>query len=895
MEQTKLAYAVRAIYTSSIALGMGLASNIALAQEAEVEVVQRVEITGSSIKRMASETALPITIIKADTFVKQGLTTAEDVLNSLGSNQSTKGGSQSVGSGTGGMSSANLRGIGSNKTLILLNGRRLANHPYQGESVDLNIIPVSALDRVEVLRDGASAIYGTDAIGGVINFITKKSVKGFEVTAEGVAPENKGGGEARINLVGGFGDLQEDGFNVFGIFDFHRQNALKATDRDFTKTGVMPHRGMNKLSGNTGIANFYDPWSKNPTKALSGNVSYANGCDPSQHLYPRPNGTCGYDYTADIDTIPEAEQWSILLKGTKKLSADHTISAEYLHSNSTNINRVAPTPFYSAPGSLPDMALSSTSPFYPGNGTTPAISGLSGDPLLLNWRSMDAGQRREKDTSKSDRLLIASEGVMGDWDYSAGIMYAQAKASSVLTNGYLNDAGVSEGINNGIINPFGAQTAAGQAYIDSIALTGELYSGTAKRTSIDFKASRELVKLGGGMLGVAFGAEFAHESGEYLVNESVARQASATGAQDAQNISGSRNISALFGEMNAPFTNWAELQLAARYDDYSDVGGTFNPKIGLTLQPIKELKLRGSANTGFRAPTLYEKYSPPSITNTADQYNDPLLCPNGPTGAPILGNPSVVCDSQQKVRYGGNTELNPEKSRSVSVGFVAEPFNGLSFSVDYWNMKITDVIGYLPDSVIFADPVKYGNLFVRDANNNLLYVNAINQNLGSIKTSGYDISATYRLPKSGFGNVVINLDGTYVSKYNYQNEKDGVWTENVGNYGDNSPVFRWKHNLALNWNYGDWSSTLSQQFMTGYHDQNFVADQYKQDVSSYSTWSLTGTYTGFKNISLTAGVKNLFDKDPPFTNQATTFQLGYDPRFNSPIGRAFYVRGTYRF
>ncbi|TDK60053.1 TonB-dependent receptor [Sapientia aquatica] len=886
MKQTTIAHSLRLLFTGSIALGFGIIANATAAQE---EVVQRVEITGSSIKRLATETALPVTVIKADEFVEQGLTTAQEVLNSLGSNQSTQGASQSVGSGTGGKSSADLRGIGSDKTLVLLNGRRLANHPYAGASVDLNIIPVGALDRVEVLRDGASSTYGTDAIGGVINFITKRSVQGVEVTGEGIAPETKGGGESRVNLMAGKGNLDTDGYTIFGVFDWHRQNALKATDRDFSRTGIIPNKGLNKLSGNNGSANFFDPVS-----GVMGNFTRATGCNQAENSYIRDSARCGYDYTADIDDIPETEQWNLLAKGSLKLNGDNTATIEYLHSDSTNINRVAPTPFYSGIGSVPNMALNSSSPYYPGNGITPEFAGLSGAPLLLNWRSMEAGQRRQKDKNKSDRLLVGAEGLMGGWDYKTGFLYAQAKASSTLTDGYLKDAGVTAGINNGIINPFAPQNSTGLAYLDSIKLNGELNSGATKRIGVDFKASREFGKLEGGAMGVALGTEIAHESAQYDVNRSVADQASATGGQDAQPVSGSRNVSAVFGEFTAPVSKQIELQLAARYDYYNDVGGTFNPKVGIRIQPNKELLLRASANTGFRAPTLYEKYSPNSTTNTANNWNDPLLCPNGVAAAGQ--NPNVVCDAQQQIRGGGNPDLKPEKSKSFSFGFVVEPNKMISMSADYWNIKITDRINSLPDTVIFGNTTKYADLFIRNPDGSLKYVLDTQANLGGSNTDGIDLSTTLRLPKTSVGNFSLNLDGTWVNRYEYQNEKDGPWVQNVGTYGENSPVFRWKHTLAVNWNYNDWSSTLSQQFMTGYHDQNEQVDsKYYQDVASYSTWALTGTYTGFKNIKLTAGVKNIFDKAPPFSNQGTTFQQGYDPRMTNPVGRALYVRGTYRF
>src|SRR5471030_3416218 len=226
MVETVLARSVRLVCTGGL-LGLGLIAPLAQAQTTD-QPMQRVEVTGSSIKRLVSETANPLTVFKSDDFIKQGLTTAQEVLDRIPSNSSSFSsgnvvGGNSSGLPTGGQASADLRGLGGDKTLVLLKDRKIANHPYDGASVDLNIIPVSALERVEVLRDGASAIYGTDAIGGVINFITKRSVKGGSVSVEHYQPEKSGGGdESRLNLSGGYGDLSKDGFNVFGVVDVHR-------------------------------------------------------------------------------------------------------------------------------------------------------------------------------------------------------------------------------------------------------------------------------------------------------------------------------------------------------------------------------------------------------------------------------------------------------------------------------------------------------------------------------------------------------------------------------------------------------------------------------------------------------------------------------------------------
>lgn len=908
--ETILSRSLRMMFSGGIVISIGLLTQPVFAQQITDEQVQRVEITGSSIKRLASEAALPVTVLQAADFVKQGLTTTEQVLNSLSTNQTVQGGSQSVGASTGGQSQADLRGIGANKTLVLLNGRRLANHPYDGATVDLNIIPMAALDRVEVLRDGASAIYGTDAIGGVINFITKRSVKGIELTGEGVSPKQSGGSEGRINLLGGFGDLDKDGFNIFGVIDYHKQKAVEATQRDFSKSGIIPSIGLNKTSGNTPISNYFD----NGSNAV-GNPSFASGCDPAGHSFPQASdGTCRYDFSSQVDDIPETEQVSLLTKGSLKLNSEHTATFEYLHSYSSNINRVAAAPFYDGEdAALTGLQVPINSPFYPN------IPGLTG-PLSINWRPLEVGKRTEKDISKTDRLLLALEGTIAGWDYKTGFIYARSQASNTLTNGYIGDRFIFEGVTgtsqvltNGqptfdpitglpdvtplpggpILNPFGPQTAAGTQYLNNNQLKGVLLSGKTTTTGVDFKASREFGELAGGAMGMAFGAEFHHDVANYDVNYAVATQAASTGSADAKSIAGDRNVGAIFGEFLAPLTKQLELQLAARYDHYSDVGSTFNPKVGFRYQPAKVLMFRGSYNTGFRAPSLYEKNQPNQITNSADNYDDPLLCPGG-TAIPNA-NPNVVCNAQQNLRSGGNQALSPEKSKSYTLGFVVEPTQALTVSLDYWNIQVKDVIGVLPEATLFSDP-RFSNQFVYNAANTaLLYVNDTNQNLGEIRATGEDLNVTWRLPKTSIGQFLTTYSGTYVNGYEYQNYRNGPFIQNVGTFTDTNPVFRWKHNLAVQWSSGDWSATVSQLYMSGYHDQNDVDPEFFRDVKSYSVWGISGTYTGIKNLSITAGIKNLMDTNPPVTNQGVTFQQGYDPRFADPIGRAYFLRGTYRF
>ncbi|MGV7208820.1 TonB-dependent receptor [Oxalobacteraceae bacterium A2-2] len=848
--------------------------------------VQRVEITGSSIRRIAAETALPITTVRAEDFARQGLTTAQDVLNSIPMNQSSQGASQSVGAGTGGQAQADLRGLGGQRTLVLLNGRRLAPHPFNGDSVDLNVIPLAALDRVEILRDGASAVYGSDAIGGVVNFITKRQVTGGAITIEGYQPEASGGGdERRANISGGFGDLATDGFNLWGVADVHRQKALPATARAFSSTGIRPEHGVSKTSGTPYPANFYSD------NGISGNPYFASGCRPPASV-PNTGGspTCRYDYSREVDDLPRTKQETYLGRATIRLDNDNNAGLELLHARSTNEARVAPPPLAGIA-----MIMHASSPYYPGGSAgVPAVAGLAGEDLDISWRPLVTGRRAGFDTSTTDRGVLSAEGTLRGWDYSAGLSHSVSKAASAFTGGYVVDQRMVEGVGSGLLNPFGEQSAEGLAYLNDSLLLGEYLNARMRSTALDVRASRELGTLAGGALGFAIGGEARKDKALYRVNRALASQASSSGYADAQDQDGQRKLYAVFAELNAPVIKDLELNAAARYDHYDDVGHSFTPKLSARWQARPEVLLRASWNRGFRAPTLFDLHGPQTVTNSSDTWDDPLLCPGGVL-APGA-NPNLSCNQQQNVRLGGNPDVKPERSKTWSAGVVFEPVRSLTVSLDYWNIALRNQISALAEQTVFNNYPKYAGLFhYNAAGNRLDYVSLITNNLGEVKSAGVDVGLLWRLPRSAYGAWALQVDGTWVRKYDYQNEPGGPFTENVGVYADASPVFRWRHNATLQWHLGPWSAALSNRYLSGYTDQNAVDPPYAREVSSYSVWSLSGSYTGIRNVDLTVGVRNLADKEPPYTNQGTTFQQGYDPRYTDPLGRTWYARATYKF
>ena len=880
--------------------------------------LDRVEVTGSSIRRIASETALPVTVIKVEELTKQGVTTAEQALSRIASNQSNFGASASIGGTTGGKAEADLRGLSgptganANKTLVLLNGRRLANHSFDAAAVDLNAIPLSAVDRIEVLRDGASAIYGSDAIGGVINFILRREVVGLDVSGQVVKPQQSGGGGTkRLSATGGFGSLTDQRFNVSASIDYRKQDVLEAKDRSFSRTGVI--RGA-VVAGTSGTAFPGD---------LGGFEPSLPTCNPPSSIRNPAGTACRYDFTRDIDILTENEQLTALLRGAFAITPDHTLSLEYLRANNKSTARVAPAPT--------STRMPASSPFFPVGAPTRGVLDprlpASTDPAVIanpaldprnvpggiaNWRQVPAGKRTSGDDTTTDRAMVELQGVVVGWDYRTALGTSKNKSEASVKRGYVNDSLIAAGVWDGIINPFGPQTAAGASAIQAAQVVSPTQIGKNEVKFIDLKVSKDLFQMPAGMLAGAFGVEYRTEKSGFEALP-ITAQLGSLGIDSEGDTSGSRKQAAAFAELSVPITKELELSVAARFDKYSGTGNTFNPKVGLRYQPSKEFLVRGSYNSGFRAPTLYEIYQPQSLSFTSDNYDDPLLCPGGVAVAGASAG--VVCGQQVLIRTVGVasngsalSSLKPEKAQNLTLGLVFEPTSQVTMGLDLWQIKIKNLISGLPEQEIFGNPVKNAAKFVRcsqlsaagrsaaDSCENfpsfdpIAYIDSPTENLGELNTRGVDLNASWRSGASDMGRFGLSIDGTYIISHNYQRENNGVFISAVGRYSDNAPVFRWQHVITASWSNGPWAATLGQRLKSGYTDQDGV-----NQVERYYLFDTAVTWTGVKNLTVTAGINNIFDTNPPLTGQVNTFQRGYDPRFTDPLGRSFLVRAAYKF
>ncbi|MFY7975912.1 MAG: TonB-dependent receptor [Rubrivivax sp.] len=871
---------------------------------------QRIEITGSSIKRIDGETALPVQTVTREEILKSGVTTAAELLTKISANSNglTDGASISDGtSGQRGFNSANLRGIGSSSTLVLLNGRRLANFASPGDSsgVDLNNIPAGAIQRVEVLKDGASAIYGTDAIGGVINFITRRGFTGGELNLYTAVTQQGGAGKQTFTIGGGAGDYERQGFNVMGVLDVQNLEGLRSTQRDFIAKNDIPNRLGNLLSSFPVPANFdITTTQRNQLNAAGGygftgnRVNFTRpGCNPpasvSSATGPGTINGCTYNYMADTEIYPESEKVGFLGRAVFKLGSDHQAFAELLKSRSNTTYVLSPVPLrLRNTGGVDDRVPGSVIPQFAAAGITGPIGGV-------RLRTTELGNRTNEVESDATRIVLGLSGTVAGWDYDVGVNHSVNESTDRYVNGYFRYRAVADGIKSGAISVTGNSGAAGKAIIAAARVDNEARKSRGTMDSVDVKATTTVGKLAGGDIGLAIGAETRREKqtftpSDLLRSNDIAGDRSAGGINDIVATSNSRSVNAAYAELLLPLAKGLEAQLAVRHDRYSGVGNTTNPKLGLRFEVSKQLLLRGSYNTGFRAPSFSELFRPTIFGTTSSVLPDPVLC------VIEQGNLSF-CADQWPVERRANPNLKPEKSRQFSLGGVFEPVRDFSITADYWNIQKTDVISDIGEELILANPTKYASLISRNANSVITNILLQKRNQGQQKTSGIDLTIDWRGGKTDIGRFGARLAGTWVLESKKQTAPGDPFVSNLNKFVNDGVVQRWRHRLSGDWDLGNFGLTLSNTYYGAYTDQNIAinldtgARVPENKVKAYSLWDVTATYKLAAHTSVRAGVLNLLNTDPPFSNQAYYFLASYDPTYTDPRGRTAFISLNHKF
>jgi iron complex outermembrane recepter protein len=910
-----------ALAARAAAAGMGLQALMlapALAQQAAAP--QRIEITGSAIKRVDAEGALPVQIITREAIAKSGTVSMADLIQALPSMQGFTNEGSSVGGGGTGFSGASLHNLGENYTLVLLNGRRLAQFGGQVltgalAGVDLNVIPVSAIERIEILADGASALYGADAIAGVVNFITRKDATDGTLAASYLGP-SKGGQEASVNFFKGFGDFDKDGFNIALGASAEKRKKLSSVDREFAKTGVINFN----LDGKA--VTFFN----GSPRGIPANINSSDGflvspffvankkCPPLHVELAEGSALgsgCYFDYVTQLEILPERERTSVYGSGRLKIGGDHSLFAEALFTKTSNTNRIAPPPG--------ELSINSSSPFWPT--IIAADPGAKGD-VVVPYRVADVGKRTTKDQTKATHFILGGEGTFLGWDYNAAFTLSESKQDSFLLGGWVKLNAFFDALDSGLVNPFvapGNQSPAALKALQDSRILGFWEGGDTKLNAFELRTSGELAKLPGGPLMLAVGATASNEKFQKRASD-LARGIGDTRFGDSAAIvpyGADRDLRAVFSEVTVPVLKTLELGASVRYDDYSDFGGSTTAKGTFKFRPAREVLMRGSYGTGFKAPTV------PQVNAALQEFgvtSGNYTCDNNSASDPLriiaasLGATCPVGNVQYNVFAGGNKALKPEKSVQWTLGLVAEPVPNVSVGVDLWQVKIKDSISSIDEAQIFGDPARWSSLFTSytdpGTGRKLLAMLSSNGNLGESSIQGVDISASASFD-TGFFRVKPTLDLTYIIKERYQLERDGPFFTSVGQFGANGAVtFRTQARLRMDIDHGSFSHSFTTKFKSGYADQAYKAADfavfdpvtftpyaYNGMVKRYVTYDWQSKWNFTKMFSATIGVLNLTDEDPPRSLKSAGGgqQIGYDDRYYDPRGRTFYVKGEVRF
>jgi iron complex outermembrane recepter protein len=953
-------------------------------------------VTGSRIRQDPNDSPLPLQIIRNEELLREGISSPEQFISylsangngadNLASNADVVSGAQR---GTNGLSAANLRGQGSSSTLVLLNGRRVAAHGLSGSAVDVNQIPFAAIERVEVLKDGASAIYGTDAIGGVINYITRTDYEGLGVSGFVDIPEAGGGEIYRVSGIVGYGDLDDDGFNVMAAVSYRWNAALTGQQRDFVN-GNQPLRGLSIDTRGTPIATAF-PNGANaifaPSGSLLSGVTLLNagatvpanaginildlpggaGCDSvdgglayDEALWANPGArfACAWDtgraavLQQPINTLTYYGRATVAL-------GDHQIYAELTGSEADSAKRFSNNQYSGNTTTLPL--------YYPLNGITAATYndvydriaavfpqigapgnrtvgvGRYGLPIAYRWRCIACGNREYETTTTTFRAALGIDGpLFAGWDYRAGASYAQSESSSVLGSGYhfrgtfVNAASaaasgvpgaVSGGLdprapiapgatapgivgllNSGILNPFSVnQSAAALAGLQAISAEGTtLYGGRYEVLQFDASVSGSLFTLPGGDVQAAFGVDYRRET--YGFNGSPA---AVTGQPDIFNVAfdnvnaltdRSRRVVAAYGEILIPVFDALQVTVAGRIDDYTGFGSTINPKVAVRFRPLDWLTFRGSYNTGFRVPTFNQIFN--GVTQSPNPGNtlvDPTTCNLAGPNPAVPGCAAITPDTL----FGGNLNLGPETAEQYNIGVVFEPAPRWSASLDYWSISVDDVIGSLTIRQLL-DNIQFFPDRVTRTNGIITLLDLRADNVGSRRTRGLEFSFRGGIDAFG-GELTFGMDGSYLLRKRERLTPTAPFANQIGIFtfaGDLG--LRWKHNAFVSWTNDEWTVSLSQIFRNGYTNQalpgiangSVVRPDFNPRVNDYITYNLSiGTRIN-EDYTLTFGVRNLFDTDPPFAityDSNTGAGSSWEPRVADPRGRSFTVSVDARF
>ncbi len=840
---------------------------------AEKEEVERIEVTGSRIKRTDIEGPLPVQIFDKAEIQSSGAQTLTDFLfqsNFAGPGLSTENATLSQGAGS---ASFDARGFGSSYTVFLINGRRLPGKATGGSaSPDLNSLPLAAVERVEFLATGASAIYGADAISGVINIITKKDFEGLSVKAQyGAAFEHGDGGRTSFEVVGG---TSSENSSTIIAFDYFKQQKVNAGDRPFISSATSSVTGQDGRSP-TGLPGTW-------LEADFSNSFPVEGCPERsvRNATVAGEGTeCAYDFAPLYQAVPVSERFNLFVKHDQQISDDFSAFIETRYSRAaTKVRNGAAPGFFAVSADAPE------NPF--------------GRNMFMIRRTVDAGPRSRDAVNTTFNIAtgfeynLSEEHVIDGYYTKSWVNNNQlGKSGNISKEGFSAavDAGVISLINNNSADLWTLEPHTGDNGEDYwIAIPthrqGEL---TEQVAHVGVSGNFDLADGAGYYVGVEQRKE------TYFDYTDIAQiQGDVAGGAASFGI-GDRNIKSVFGEFSISPVEMLELSAALRWDDIttsiSDIGSETTYKLAASLRPTDNLLLRVSQATGFKAPTLGNLFLGESFGVTS--ATDPKAC---------AADPTQCSDREVRSKSGGNKELLAETSESFNVGVSWEIIKDLSLTLDYWDIKVEGKIGSLSVQEILNNEDQYGDLINRVGNNLYhpdAFVESNLQNLSEQSGKGVDIDTSYRFDL-GHGTASLGLRSSYLLEMNRQSSAVQPLCDDAGTTSEPE----WRSNLTAAWETSDYGANVTARYVgeTVDHAGGKISgtcgfQNEAEEVDSYMQVNIQGFYYLSTGTKLTAGIRNIFNEEPSYSSQAGGGWPWYDQALFDNMGTYGYVSFEHKF
>ena len=928
--------------TLVVALPVWLVHGAVLAQDAApAAAAQQVVVTGSNIRRTDTETPSPVQVLTAEDIKNSGYTSVGDVLHNITANNMGSLSQSAPSAFAAGGSGVALRGLTVGATLVLIDGHRMASYPMPDDGerdfVDISSIPIEAIERIEVLKDGASAVYGSDAIAGVVNVILKKSFTGLTLSAETGVSSHGDGATQHGSIMAGWGDLEKDGQNAYVALEGRHANAILLKNRSYlARTDWTPYGGANLTQGtDSGADSGASSGAGSGTGYLvdaNGNKTYYPGCTAT----PAAADQCGYKNpyqtlspsTTNLDLLGRytktlGDGWQANLQGSMLRSEAHQVGL-YNNAAATGVgsggNGGGLNLFHFGPGSAPTPAFPDSFPFvltvpstYPGNTT--------GDTANLLYDFTDIGPLEQTTVTTSYRAVAELAGSIGDWDLNGSVGYTRAATKASFYH-YIDFPALQDALNDGSYLVDGTNS---QAELNTVA-PGASSTSTNDLYFVSARGGTTLADLPGGPLGLSIGADFTHRQLHELFPPSFVNGSQAIGIYSF--AEGKQTVSAAYAEVVAPVTKQLELDVAGRVDHYDTTGTSATPKAGFKFTPVQEFTLRGTFSKGFRAPNPAEVGDAGSTSGFVGNLHDPVYCPGGvvqPNLPPGMLDPCNI--ALQELQLSA-PHLKPEKSTSFTLGTIFEPNKTYSATLDYYHITIRNQIisvGQL-GQLGLDDAAQLGTTIYRDSNQNILYDTYPFINANTTTTSGVDLDVVGKYDLHEAGHLKAEVQVSYMIAYDLTAQ--GVTYHLAGTHGpafvsEDTGTPRTRGAFSLTWDKGpfeiegtvnyishysvtdpsegipDCATALSSVFPNGNVPSQFC------HVGSFTELNVVARYNWDEHLQLHAGVTNLLNKKAPYDlqtfgspgNGAEQGGAPYNPSYHQDgaVGPMITVGATYTF